>query len=796
MFRAIHASVSQLMPALSFYIALYDTRSQAFTFPYFSDQQHATPAARPRVGGKTEYVMRTGRPLLATADTLTALQQQGDLELTDGQPVSYLGVPLTSDHASIGVVAVQSNDPNVRYTEEDRDILAFVSTQIAAVIRRQVAREENARTRDFYLSLLDEFPTPVWRASTLEVYDYFNRSWLAFTGRTLGQELGDGWTESIHPEDVHARREQFRQALTTLQPFHTEYRLRHCSGDYRWVLDVGRPFTAADGSLAGYIGTCYDITERKQAEEALRESERKLRGLIDYSTDGVALEDEQGIVVEWNPAMERITGVPRERVLGRPLWDEPRAAGLLEDGRPAYRQPAQHGPGRDSPAPALNRAMDIDYWVAASADHVAALPQGAHKTIRVLSFPVPTELGVMVGSFARDVTEELATTRKLALTERLETVGRLAGGIAHDFNNLLTVMVSHADFAGRLLGPGFLAREDLNQIRYAAERAASLTHQLLVFSRRQPMERRVLNLNDLFLGLKNMLRRLIREDILLLVSLAPDLWLTRADPGQIEQALTNLVINARDCIPRDGTITIETANATLDREYVRQHPDAAVGDYAVITVTDTGSGMSEDVMDHIIEPFFTTKEAGRGTGLGLPTVFGIVQQHQGYLWFHSELGSGSTFRIYLPRYTASTPEPATTSTDVPAAPTGTETVLVVEDDPSVRQVSCRILSGLGYRVLAAADGEEALRLAQEDGRHIDLLFTDVVMPRMGGRQLASSFQAIHPGTRVLFVSGHTGDAADHSPTSGAGDHFLSKPFTLAKIAAAVRAALDDSPANG
>ena len=377
---------------------------------------------------------------------------------------------------------------------------------------------------------------------------------------------------------------------------------------------------------------------------------------------------------------------------------------------------------------------------------------------------------------------------QLLHAQRLESVGRLAGGIAHDFNNLLMVISGNAEFALAALDPGHPARADILQIDEAASRAAQLTGQLLAFSRKQVLAPRVLQLNDTVESMSTMLRRLIGADIDLTMRLAPNLPHVHADPGQLEQVIVNLAVNARDAMPSGGRLTIETAAADLDETDARKHPAVTPGPHVVLTLTDTGTGMDAATQAAIFEPFFTTKPVGKGTGLGLATVYGIVRQSGGSIFVRSELGRGTTFEIVLPQVDA--PVDATRSPAPAEARGGTETILLAEDEPGVRALAIRILEGRGYRVLAADCGQAALDLAGSHEGDIDLVVTDVVMPGMGGRELHESLVTLRPGVPVLYLSGYSELATVHHGGLEPGITLLQKPFSPAALLRKVREVLD------
>lgn len=469
------------------------------------------------------------------------------------------------------------------------------------------------------------------------------------------------------------------------------------------------------------------------------------------------------------------------------LLDFNRAADALTRGQLAGRigEPARLFEGE---IPEISRDLYrcVSTRQAVQRETVCRLPGPADPIHMVLSYGVLSPNLVLL--HAQDITEQRLTEERLAASQRLEAVGRLAGGIAHDFNNLLSVVLAYAELALQELGPTHSISADLAQIREAGERAAALTRQLLAFSRKQILEPRKLDLNEVVSGVEPMLRRLLGEDIDILVHRGADLGTVTADPGQIEQVLVNLAVNSRDAMPRGGKLTIETAHVELDAIYAEQHTNVTPGAYVRLSVTDTGVGMDSHTRNHAFEPFFSTKYKGKGTGLGLATVYGIVRQSGGHVWVYSEPGRGATFKVYLPRVDAPPDERKRNSP--PSVQRGTETLLVVEDEAAVRCVAERILSGAGYRVLCAADAQEALRIAEVHGPEIALLLTDVVMPGMGGTELASRLGARYPNLKVLFASGYTDNALMHQGALEPGTLFVAKPFTIADLTSRVRAALD------
>jgi nitrogen-specific signal transduction histidine kinase/DNA-binding response OmpR family regulator len=392
--------------------------------------------------------------------------------------------------------------------------------------------------------------------------------------------------------------------------------------------------------------------------------------------------------------------------------------------------------------------------------------------------------------FTEDVTERRALEQQLRQAQKMEAIGRLAGGIAHDFNNLLMVISGYSEFLLERIGPDPALRAPAQEIANAAERATTLTRQLLAFSRKQMLAPKVLDLNGIVTENLKMLTRLIGEDIDLVMVPGAELGAVKADPGQIEQVIMNLAVNARDAMPHGGKLTIETANVTLDENYARFHAPVRPGEYVMLAISDTGLGMDTETQSHIFEPFFTTK-GPRGTGLGLSTVYGIVKQSEGYIWVYSEHGKGTSFKVYLPRVSATGEMVAVQPAVTALRPgQGDETIMVVEDEPNLRRLARQALESQGYSVLDAADGASAIQVSNSHQGPIHLLLTDVIMPGMNGRELALRISSLRPETRVLYMSGYTENAIGHNGTLDEGITLLQKPFTLPALKAKVREVLD------
>ena len=401
--------------------------------------------------------------------------------------------------------------------------------------------------------------------------------------------------------------------------------------------------------------------------------------------------------------------------------------------------------------------------------------------------------GLRLVGLVMDVTERRRLEDQLLQSQKLEAIGRLAGGVAHDFNNLLTGILGYANFALKSLPENHGSRTDIMEIERAGTRAAALTGQLLAYARRQMIAPKIVSLNELVTNMENLLRRLIGEDVDLETRCASELWPAQIDPGQFEQVIINLAVNARDAMPRGGRLTIETSNCTLDDTYVSQHPEVLPGEYVMLAVADTGMGIDSATQVRIFEPFFTTKEQGKGTGLGLAVCYGIVRQANGHLWVYSERGRGTTFKVLLPRAVEDQEALAAPKPVEQLSSTGSETIMIVEDEPVVRRLTVRALAERGYHLLEAEDGESALAVAREHKGELQLLITDVVMPGMNGKELADRLTAERPDLRVLYISGYAEHAVVRQGVLVEGIAFLSKPFDLSELARTVREVLDKAP---
>ncbi len=541
------------------------------------------------------------------------------------------------------------------------------------------------------------------------------------------------------------------------------------AGDFLLKSKLARLIPAIERGMRDQRGR----ESHRQAERALRESEERYRRIIETANEGVWMLDVDLNTTFVNRRLGSMLGHDAHEMVGRPVLDfvheDSRAGTWRNLDRRVTTQTGQT-------EMRFKRKDGSELWALLEATPIRDAMDRYHGVLAMLM----------------DITQRKRLEEQLRQAQKMEAIGSLAGGVAHDFNNLLSVVLSYTVMVLSSLKPGDPIRQDLEEVRKAGERAGELTRQLLAFSRQQMLEPTTLDLNQVVAGMERMLRRLVGEEIELSLLTSHTLGTTFADPGQIEQILMNLVVNARDAMPGGGKVAIETANVELDAAYAEAHHDVTPGPYVLLAVSDTGAGMDAATQVRIFEPFFTTKEKGKGTGLGLSTVFGIVRQSGGHVWVYSEPGRGTTFRIYLPRTSGT----ITRSARPPAPSTlnGTETILLVEDEDQVRAAMRAVLRRCGYNVLEAQNGGEAFLICEQYTAKIHLLLTDVVMPRMSGRQLAERLAPVRPEMSILYVSGYTESSVVHHGILDAGVAFLAKPITPDALARKVRAVLDaESP---
>jgi len=643
----IHQALKEVVYAENCFVALHDSNTDLFHFPFFADQFDATPAPQKVDRSCTALVFRTGRAMLIPQSEFDRLAAKDQVELVGSPSPAWLGVPLKTPSATIGVLVVQHYQNDDAYDQRDLEFLDSVGGHIALAIERRSAEDALRKSELMFRLLFAHTPLPTW------VFD-----------------------------------------VETFQ-----------------FLQVNE----AAERLYGYT-----------AEEFAKLS------ILDIQPEGDR--------ASFSDHLRRI-----------------------EAGRHQEHRKHRKKDGK---------IFDVEI-VAHSLDY-------AGRRVRLV--------------VAQDLSERHLLEEQLRQAQKMEAVGRLAGGVAHDFNNLLMVIKGHTELLLGLLPATEHVTRKIEQIDRAADRATSLTRQLLAFSRMQVLQPKVMSLNSVVEDMGKLLPRLIGEDVELVIRTAPDLGAIRADASQMEQMIMNLAVNSRDAMPSGGKLVIETSNVDLDQMYTAAHPVVRAGRYVLLAVSDNGTGMDEETQTHIFEPFFTTKEQGKGTGLGLATVYGVVKQSGGFIWVYSELGKGTSFKIYLPRVDQPAEKLGAPLTSL-EAPRGTETVLLAEDEQDVREVAREFLESGGYAVLEARDGAEAIQIAARHEGSIDLLVTDMVMPRMTGQELAGRLQQNRAALRVIYMSGYSEHAAAEAAQGDSSMRLLTKPFSRTAILRMVRQALNEAAAS-
>lgn len=542
--------------------------------------------------------------------------------------------------------------------------------------------------------------------------------------------------------------------------------------DDHWLQVTVDPILDKSGKLTGAVHAIDDITECKRTEESLRKNEQKFRTLIRTIPDLVWLKDPQGIYLSCNSRFESLFGAKEKDILGKTDYDF-----LDKELANFYRK-------HDKIAMAKGKPSKNEEEITFADGHREIL-----ETIKTPMYKSDGQLAGVLG-IGRNITDRLNLQAQFIQAQKMESVGRLAGGVAHDYNNILSVIMGYTELALDKVDPKDPLHADLEEILIAAKRSTDITRQLLAFARKQTVAPKVLDLNETLEEMLKLLRQLIGEDIDLAWHPKAKLWPVKMDPSQVDQILANLCVNARDAIAGVGKVTIETDQVTLDEAYCADHAGFIPGEFALLAVSDNGCGMDKDTLDKLFEPFFTTKEVGRGTGLGLATVYGIVKQNNGFINVYSEPGKGTTIKIYLPRHEGKVDECQVEITAKIPQGQG-ETILLVEDDLSILKLAKKILDGLGYTVLIANTPGEAMGLAEEHAGKIHLLVTDVVMPELNGRDLAEQLKSLYPGLKCLFMSGYTADAIARHGVLEEGVNFIQKSFSKKDLAVKVRAALGD-----
>jgi two-component system cell cycle sensor histidine kinase/response regulator CckA len=669
-----------------------------------------------------------------------------------------------------------------------KDRIGRLGNSVARALEQRRLQQERRQAEQIKVELTHRNEAFV-RALGEIVYDHdvLTRQiqWAGDTIKCIGwsqAELGSetqGWTERVHPDDLARVRSQF-DTLSIEPLFTSEYRFRHKAGHYVWVFDRGVMSRDAQGRITRVIGIMWDISDRKHAEEVLRENEERFRQLAENIQEVFWMTDlAKNQMIYISPGYEKIWGRPCAELYHAPqLW--------LEAIHPGDRERIKNA--------ILNKQTAGTY----DEQYRIQRPDGNLRWVRDRAFPVRDAQGQVyrIVGIAEDITHHRDLEEQFRQVQKMEAVGQLASGVAHDFNNLLTVIRGSSELLLISEAPDSAeSKEFLHQIIAASDRAAKLTRQLLVFSRKQVIQSQTINLNELIENLTKMLQRIIGEDIHLHCELAADLPAVLADAGMLEQVVMNLVVNARDAMPTGGELTIRTSLDTKHGFFRESATPSTAEAYVCLNVVDSGTGIPVEILPHIFEPFYTTKEVGKGTGLGLATVYGIVQQHHGWVEVESVVGRGTIFHIGLPATQTSGDGEKNLPADT-TLPRGTETILLVEDETAVRALVRNVFQRHGYQVLEADSGRTALTVWREHHQKIDLLLTDLVMPDgLTGLMLAEQLQKECPTLKVIFSSGYSPDSVTNGFALAPGNSFLQKPFNPQKLLQAVRDCLEGKPTN-
>ncbi|MGV3708796.1 MAG: PAS domain S-box protein [Gemmatimonas sp.] len=676
-------------------------------------------------------------------------------------PRHELGV-MGLQHQLGAIIFVSVGSAGILLSQSERDVRRRVERAQKELLDKYVEVERGQARFDSMVQALGEIVT----INDLNGEITSNQNWSKVTGQRYEDAIREGWARIIHPDDVARVQERWGHGLRTLEPVDNEFRLKRADGQWRHMHSRAVPVRDKSGSVVEWVGVIKDETERRQSDDLLH-------SVLDNALDVIVSVGSSGNIESFNRAGEKLFGYEPDDVIGRSITMLiPDTKANIEAGELPWYLSAMRGNVTTFERQMVGRRKDGARIPLEMAFSSFELNNVQHFT------------GIL-----RDVTEKSQLEAQLRQSQKMEAFGQLAGGVAHDFNNLLTIIIGCSDLLLAGMSRTDPSHELITDIRTAGDRAAALTRQLLAFSRRQLLEPKIVNLNETVAEVEKMLRRLIGEDIELASNLDVSLQPVRVDPGQIEQVLVNLAVNARDAMPSGGQLTIETRNVVWTEEYCRVHLGYMPGRYVMISITDTGTGMTPDVKRRIFEPFFTTKGAGKGTGLGLATVFGIVRQSGGQVNVYSEVNVGTSLQVYLPAI-EQTGDAAPVRENQDAIRMGSETVLLVEDEEAVRKIAKLALESHGYRVIEASNGADALTLAERFAKPIDVVISDVVMPGMSGRQFAESLRRSRPDFRLLFISGYTDDAVVRHGIVMADEAFLQKPFSPNALARKVREVLD------
>jgi len=692
----------------------------------------------------------------AIRDKKTTLDEMLEINCFDGSKKIILNyvTPITDETGKVQGAIVVNNDITERMKSEE------------------ALRENESHFR----TLANSGQALIWTSGLDKLCNYFNQIWLDFTGRTLEQEMGMGWAEGVHPDDLQKCVDTYCQAFDRREKFSMVYRIRRHDGEYRWIQDDGSPRFNSHGDFIGYIGHCLDVSDRILYEQKLAESETLFRSLIEGAPDAILVHTGDRYVYANAAAVTLLGASSQNQILTTPVLD------LIP--------PEEHTTMKAQ----LDKLL-IEKLPVKSTEKIMFRLDKSEVRVEVSAVPITFAGKSCALSFVHNIEERVRARAEredlmmqLAHAQKMESIGALAGGVAHDFNNMLQVILGETEFAieENVKNPNSELAASLAEIKKAAVRSAELTKKLLAFARKQLYSPKLLNINEVIEGMLKMLRRMIGENIELIWKPGTGVWKIEMDPSQLDQVLANLAINARDAIENVGALVIETCNIEIDKEMSKELGGIEEGEYIVLSVSDTGCGMKPEVLERIFEPFFTTKEVGKGTGLGLATVYGIIGQNEGSIKAYSEYGIGTTFKIYLPRAKDESKSDNSSAAVTLADLTGSETILLVEDEIQILNYEKLLLERLGYKLLFTSDPTVALSIAAEYPEEIDLLITDVIMPGINGKELQQKIMELHPQIKCIFVSGYTTGVIEHHGILPNEINFIEKPFTASAFATKIR----------
>ncbi|MFQ3573919.1 MAG: PAS domain S-box protein, partial [Thermodesulfovibrionales bacterium] len=727
-------------------------------------------------------VLKTSKPVISNDPKYD--KRSGGIPLGHPHLKSFLGLPLVYADEIIGIVGIAN-----RSNGYDQAIVAFLQPLILTcagainTIKKEEQRQETLKvlseSEAMFRSIIVNSPSVFYMYDIDKSFEFVSPQLTEMLGYNVHEILTD-WRKIASDNPINE--EGFKKNLLSLQTGKAqgayELELIHKNGQRIWVEVLEKPVLDADNKVVAMVGSFTNITKRKEAEDALLESESRFRELFDEAPIGYHEVDTQGIITMVNKTELEMLGYSLDEMIGNPIWKF--RADKEAKGRILGKVSGMIPPGKAHERGYIKK--DGSELIVLSEDRLIKDGDGNIKGLRVTIQDI--------SQLKKVEQEKEILERQLRQTLKMEAIGQLAGGIAHDFNNILTVITGYCTLSLIGLKEGDPLKRYIEHIDKAAKRASDLTSRLLAFGRKKIMEVKVIDLNSIVLGIKSMLERLIREDINLIINTTEESTEIKADPSQIEQVIINLVTNARDAMPEGGDLMIETANVYLNQEWAKKHIDVQPGNYVMLSVSDTGIGMSDEVKEKVFEPFFTTKGVGKGTGLGLSMVYGIVKQTGGSVWVYSELGKGTTFKIYIPKTSETIIQRPDDETVITLHTAGSETILVVEDDEVVRELAVDALRMQGYDVISASNGGEAFLICEQAKKPIDLIITDVVMPGMGGKALVNRLRDICPHTKVIYMSGYTDNAIVHHGVLEDGVVFIQKPFTFEALSKKVREVLD------